>query len=70
MASFYGDFASVQFYLQNGADPKIVDSKNRKDVLDFASSDSVRKYIIDLKDAARRGIYNTHLLLYIKLFLV
>lgn len=55
LASFYGDFASVQFYIKKGANPKAIDSRKRKEVLDFASNDQVRKYLIDLKDAARKG---------------
>ncbi|EAS06627.2 ankyrin domain protein (macronuclear) [Tetrahymena thermophila SB210] len=55
LASFYGDFASVQFFLKHGGDPKQVDTKNRKEVLDYAQNDQVRKYLIDLKDATRKG---------------
>ncbi|EGR33877.1 hypothetical protein IMG5_033560 [Ichthyophthirius multifiliis] len=55
LASFYGDFAQVQFYLKLGADPKAVDLKHRKEVLDYASNDTVRKYLIDLKDATKQG---------------
>lgn len=45
----------MQFYLKNGGNPKSVDLKHKKEVLDFAESNAVRKYLIDLKDAARKG---------------
>jgi len=41
--------------LTHGGDPKAVDSKNKKEVLDYASNNEVRKYLTDLKDAARKG---------------
>lgn len=45
----------MQFYLTQGGDPKAIDSKNKKEVLDYASNNEVRKYLTDLKDAARKG---------------
>jgi hypothetical protein len=55
LGSFAGDFAGVQFLLSIGGDPKIKCKKNEKDVLDYASNDMVRKYLVDLKNAAKDG---------------
>ncbi|CAD8044189.1 unnamed protein product [Paramecium primaurelia] len=55
IASFAGDFAAIQFLLSIGGDPKIKCRKKLLDVLEYASNDSVRKYLMDLKNAAKEG---------------
>lgn len=55
LASYNGAFKSVQYLLSIGGNPKLVDAKNRRQVLDYADTNNVRKYLIDLKDAARKG---------------
>jgi len=51
LASYNGDFATVQYLLKMGADPKAEDN-NHKGALDLAVDNNVRKYLLDLKDAA------------------
>eukprot|EP00825_Cyclidium_porcatum_P019598 TRINITY_DN2230_c0_g1_i3.p1 TRINITY_DN2230_c0_g1~~TRINITY_DN2230_c0_g1_i3.p1 ORF type:complete len:744 (-),score=143.38 TRINITY_DN2230_c0_g1_i3:71-2302(-) len=55
LASYNGAFKTVQYLLSIGGNPKLVDAKNSRQVLDYADTDNVRKYLIDLKDAARKG---------------
>lgn len=55
IASFAGDFAAIQFILSVGGDPKLKCRKKQQDVLDYASNDQVRKYLMDLKNAAKQG---------------
>ena len=55
LASFYGDFLSVQFLLRLGGDEHIKDIKDNKPVIDYASNNQVRRVLLDLKEAARRG---------------
>lgn len=53
LSSFAGDFKAIQFFLLVGGDPKI--RALDKDVLEYAANDMVRKYMVDLKNAARDG---------------
>lgn len=55
LASFYGDFLSVQFMRRLGANEHIKDFKDGKQVLDYAANGMVRSALIDLKEAARQG---------------
>ena len=59
LSAFYGDFAGIQFLLKHCGNKQhalnIVDNKHKKKVLDYAENDQVRKYLIDLKDAAHKG---------------
>jgi len=53
IASFSGDFAAIQYLLSIGGDPKLKCRAKGLDVLDYASNDMVRKYLMDLKNAAK-----------------
>ncbi|KAM3136330.1 hypothetical protein pb186bvf_011629 [Paramecium bursaria] len=55
IASFSGDFAAIQFYLGLKGDPKLRCRINKYDVLEYAQNDQVRKYLTDLKNAAKEG---------------
>ena len=55
LASFYGDFLCVQFLLRHGGDEHIKDSKDNKPVIDYAANKQVRRVLLDLKEAARKG---------------
>ncbi|CAD8132274.1 unnamed protein product [Paramecium pentaurelia] len=55
LASFAGDFAAIQFMLQLGADPKIKCKRKIRTPLEYASNDSVRKYLMDLNNAVKEG---------------
>ncbi len=55
LASFYGDFLCVQFLVSLGGDEHIKDNKDNKPVIDYASNSQVRRVLLDLKEAARRG---------------
>ena len=55
LASFYGDFLCVQFLLGLGGDEHIKDNRDNKPVIDYASNNHVRRVLLDLKEAARRG---------------
>ena len=55
LSSFYGDFVSVQFLVNLGGDEHIRDIKDNKPVIDYASNNQVRRVLLDLKEAARRG---------------
>ena len=55
LASFAGDFAAIQFMLQLGADPKIKCKRKIRTPLEYASNDSVRKYLMDLNNAVDVG---------------
>ncbi len=48
LASFYGDFLSVQFLLRLGGDEHIKDIKDNKPVIDYASNNQVRRVLLDL----------------------
>ncbi|CAD8136125.1 unnamed protein product [Paramecium octaurelia] len=55
LASFAGDFAAIQFMLFLGADPKIKCKRKIRTPLEYASNDSVRKYLMDLNNAVEEG---------------
>jgi len=55
LSSFYGDFLTVQFLLRLGGNEHIKDIKDNKPVIDYASNNQVRRVLLDLKEAARRG---------------
>lgn len=55
LASFAGDFAAIQFMLLLGADPKIKCKRKIRTPLEYASNDSVRKYLMDLNNAVEEG---------------
>lgn len=55
LASFYGDFLSVQMFLRLGGNSHIVDNRDNKKVIDHAANGFVRNVLLDLQVAALKG---------------
>ena len=55
LASFNGDYALLQLLIKLGGNKTLVNDQSNKKVLEHAANDPVRRAVIDLKDAARKG---------------
>ena len=55
IASYHGDFNFIQYLKNLGGDVNIIDEKLKKEALDFAANNLVRRTLVDINDAAKNG---------------